>query len=160
MIKRKAFTLIEIIISIGIMMIMATSIVLSTGSAKQTAKFEAERIAAVLNRLIETADRTHGAFWFIPEDNVLYVVYNEANREELNFKVSSGCSFSILPISVKGLGYNTTGNPKDGNYAEIHTASTPSVKVELSKDKNNEAKFTIVVNGTDKSVHYVHVLAK
>ena len=61
--RRRAFTLTEVVVSILVMGIMASAIVLSSSSSKQTAKSEAERAAALIGRLIERADRTRSAFW-------------------------------------------------------------------------------------------------
>ena len=159
--RQKAFTITELSIAMLIMTTMAAAVALSTNAAKQTAKNEADRIAIVLRRLIETADRTHSVFWFIPEDNNIYVVrkktYASSAREKLDFKVSGGCSFSSSPGSQKGLGYNTDEKVK---YAVISTASTPAVRVEVSSETKSEAKFTVTVKGADSSTCYVYVFAE
>lgn len=160
--RRKAFTITELSIAMLIMTTMAAAVALSTNAAKQTAKNEADRIAIVLRRLIETADRMHSVFWFIPEDNNIYVVrkktYSAGAREKLDFKVSGGCSFSS-PDSQKGLGYNTDAR---ANYAVISTALTPAVRVEVSSETKSDEKikFTVTVKGADNSTCYVYVFAE
>jgi prepilin-type N-terminal cleavage/methylation domain-containing protein len=158
--KRRAFTLTEVVISIVILGIMAASLTLSTSSSKQNAKREAERIAAVMNRLIESADRKHSRFWFIPDNNEIYIAREKdylstTPTEKFNFKVSSGCSFSSSP---EILGYNTSENTRFSNVV-IDTSKTPAVRVEVSDETKGDAKYTITVTGADSSTCYVYVFA-
>ena len=158
--RRRAFTLTEVAIVILILGIMAASITLSTNTAKQTAENEAKRLAVVLNRLIETADRTHSRFWFIPKDNNIYIsrdeVYNfSTDIEQLKFKVSSGCSFSS---SLVALGYNTKGSTY--NVYIIDTSKKPAVRVEVSSEIKSNSVFTLTVTGAESSTCYVYVFAE
>lgn len=160
-IKRRAFTLTEIVISIVILGIMAASLTLSSSSSKQTAKMEAERIAVVMNRLIDSAGRTHSRFWFIPENNEIYIsrekdYYSSTPREKTNFKISPGCSFSSSP---EMMGYNTIENTRYSNVV-IDTSETPAVRVEVSDETKDDAKYTITVRGADSSTYFVYVFAK
>lgn len=165
MIKRRAFTLTEIAISILILGVMAAGIALNANTSKQTAKNEAERIAAVINRLIEYADRTHSGFWFTPENNNLYVLrkqnFSRNDREKLDFKVSAGCSFSALPSANKGFGYNI-GDEDASGYVNVLTSKTPSVTVKVSTDTNDSdaKKFTLAVTGAGTSPCYIYLLAE
>ena len=156
--RRRAFTLTEVVIAVLVLGIMAAAMTLRPDSAKQTAKREAERIAAVISRLIEKADRNHSAFWFIPEGNTLYIVrgrtYSASAREELDFKASAGCSFTSSPAR---LGYNTESNT---SYAVISTNTTPAVRVEVSSQTQDKAKYAITVTGADKSTCYVYIFAE
>lgn len=159
-IKRRAFTLTEIVISIVILGIMAASLTLSSSSSKQTAKMEAERIAVVMNRLIDSAGRTHSRFWFIPENNEIYIsrekdYYSSTTREKTNFKISPGCSFSH---SQGVMGYDTESTTFSGVI--IKTSETPAVRVEVSDETKDDAKYTITVRGADSSTYFVYVFAK
>lgn len=159
--KRRAFTLTEVVISIVILGIMAASLTLSTSSSKQNAKREAERIAAVMNRLIESADRKHSRFWFIPDNNEIYIATDEdylstTPTEKFNFKVSPGCSFSSSP---EMMGYNTDENTRYSNVV-IDTSETPAVRVEVSDETKGDAKYTITVTGADSSTCFVYVFAE
>ena len=156
--RRKAFTITELAVAMLIMTTMAAAVALSTNAAKQTAKNEANKIAAVITRLITNADRTHSAFWFIPEDNNLYVVmgrtYSSSAREKLDFKLSNGCSFSS---SHARLGYNTE---QYAAYSVIDTSTYPSVRVEVSSETKDNAKFKLTVTGEDRSTCYIYVFAE
>lgn len=157
--RRRAFTLTEVVIAMCILGIMAASMTLSTNSSKQTARMEAERIAAVMSRLIESADRTHSRFWFIPKDNEIYIARKEdylstTPKEKLDFKVSGGCSFS----SAKIMGYNTEGSLISNVI--IDTSLTPGVRIEVSDQTKDNAKYTLTVTGADKSSCYVYVFAE
>ena len=155
--RRKAFTITELAVAMLIMTTMAAAIALNTNTAKQTAKNEAERIAAVINRLIERADRTHSRFWFIPEENNIYIALtkdynkNSTPKEKLDFKINSGCSFSSSPTIM---GYNTEGSTTSNVI--IKTA----VRVEVSSETKDNAKFTLTVTGADASTCYVYVFAE
>ena len=161
--KRRAFTLTEVVISIVILGVMAASVTLSTSSSKQTAKMEAERIAVVMNRLIESAERTHSRFWFIPEDNEIYIArtegYNKSSSEteKLDFKVSSGCAFSSSP-KILGYGYNI-GSSVTSNIV-IDTSVTSAVKIEVSNETKSDAKYTITVTGAGTSPYFVYIFAE
>ena len=157
--RRRAFTLTEVVVAILILGIMAAAITLSPNSAKQTAKMEAERIAAVISGLIDSAERTHGRFWFIPSSNEIYIAhtkeyYSSTPKEKLDFKVSGGCSFSSSSI----MGYNTEGSTTSNVI--INTASTPVVRIEVSGQTDDDAKYTITVTGAGTSPYFVHVFAE
>lgn len=161
--KRKAFTITELSIAMLIMTTMAAAVALSTNAAKQTAKNEANKIAAVINRLIETADRTHSVFWFIPDDNDIYIArtknYSKSTtpKEKINFRITPGCSFSSSP---KIMGYNTESSLISN--AIIKTSETPAVRVEVSSETKSDDKieFTVTVKGADNSTCYVYVFAE
>ena len=156
--RRRAFTLTEVVIAVLVLGIMAAAMTLRPDSAKQTAKMEAERIAAVIRRMIEGADRTHSAFWFMTVSNNLYAVrsrtYSTGAREKLDFNASAGCSFTSSPAR---LGYNTESNT---SYAVISTNTTPAVRVEVSSQTQDKAKYAITVTGADKSTCYVYIFAE
>ena len=107
--RRRAFTLTEVVVSILVMGIMASAIVLSSSSSKQTANSEAERAAALIGRLIERADRTRSAFWLDVKNDRLEIRtgadYGTAEREN-DFNASKGCSFSRYGTDKKHLSYN------------------------------------------------------
>ena len=159
--RRKAFTLTEVVIAVLILGIMAAAMTLRPDSAKQTAKREAERIAAVISRLIEKADRNHSAFWFIPEGNTLYIVrgrtYSASAREELDFKVSGGCTVSSASSTEKGIGYNTEAK---SCYVVLSSQKTPGIRVEVSSETKSDAKYTITVTGADNSACFIYIFAE
>ena len=60
--NRNGFTLTEMLISIALIMIMASVATISMSSARQTPKREAEKIAAYIARLTEKSDRMKLSF--------------------------------------------------------------------------------------------------
>ena len=152
--RRRAFTLTELVVAMMILTIMGAAMTLSTGSSKQTARMEAERIAVVISRLIEKADRMHGAFWVNVKDDRLEIrtgaEYSSAAREG-DFKATAGCSYSRYGNPKMHMSYNV---PSDN----IKTASHQNFTMNnISVDINAEpqGKYNIEVKDSSSSLYYV-----
>lgn len=89
---QKAFTLTELAIGILIAAIAGAAISLSSLSAKQTAKHEAERVAAYIYRMVQKADRIHRGFWMNTNPGYIYINWNSGPEDD-SFKASPGCSY-------------------------------------------------------------------
>ncbi|MBR1439112.1 MAG: type II secretion system protein [Synergistaceae bacterium] len=132
-IKRKGFSLVEILMVILVMGVMAAIITISPNVAKQSAKSEAERIAAYIYRKMQTADRIHKGFELDlrTKNNDIRTIWDneEATNVLPDFQISAGCSYSNNYDGRKCT-YNVTNKwfPNGG---------------------------TITVNGADGKKHYV-----
>ena len=98
--KRTGFTMLELVIAIAILGIMATALTLNSSSfqqtAKQTAKHEAERLAAKIQSLMLKADRTHTHFQIKIYDNKMSIQWNKnsSTEKDKDFEANPGCSLS------------------------------------------------------------------
>ena len=148
--RRKAFTLTEIVIAILVLGIMAGAMTLSTGSAKQTAKqtskLEADRIAAQLYRLIEYANRTHVSFkvlfdgteqtesvsveWQTPTTSQFY--HTGYDRE---IKLSNGCSIK--------------------NLNNVSSKSQHNLAYDIGDNSFLPPSMTLQVKAPDESAYYI-----
>ena len=157
MIKRRAFTLTEIAVSILILGVMAAGIALNTNISKQTAKSEAERVYVFISRLIERADRTQSAFWLDVKEDRLEVRtgknYGTAKMKN-DFNAEGGCSFSRYGSPKKHMSYNVpsaqiqlTHQNFDMNNVKIETKSEPV-----------DGDYNIQVKSTGTSSEYYVVL--
>ena len=144
--RRKAFTLTEVVIAILVLGIMAASLTLSPNSARQTAKREADLIVTQLYRLIETANRKHVSFkvlfdgteqkdyvlveWQTPETSQLY---NIGYYREL--KLTKGCSIK--------------------NLNNMDSMNRFNLKYSLGDNSFLPPGMTLQVKGQDESIHYI-----
>lgn len=92
--KHRAFTIIEIMMGILIMTIVYAVSLISIDSAKQTAKREAERVAAYLYRQIEKAERIHKNFYIEVYTDFIRVNWYDINTIDDSFKAHTGCKYS------------------------------------------------------------------
>ena len=56
------FSLVEVLISVTILMVMASSVTLNVNMLRPTAKGEAEKIAAYIHKVMRRSDRIHDGF--------------------------------------------------------------------------------------------------
>ena len=153
--RRKAFTLTEVVIAILVLGIMVASLTLSPNSARQTAKREADLIVTQLYRLIETANRKHVSFkvlfdgteqkdyvlveWQTPETSQLY---NIGYYREL--KLTKGCSIKNLNRSVN-----------DSNSMASVENDTFNLVYGIGDNSFLPPGMTLQVKGQDESIHYI-----
>ena len=151
--KRNAFTLTEIIIAILVLGIMAGAMVVSSGSAKQTAKREADRIVMQLYRLIEYANRTHVSFkvlfdgseqtesvpveWQTPTTSRYH--HTGYDRE---LKLSNGCSIQNLNNMSSASQHNLVYDIGDNSFLP------PSMTLEIKAPDESAYYIKIYVPGT------------
>lgn len=154
--RRKAFTLTEVVIAILVLGIMAASLTLNPDSAKQTAKREADLIAAQLYRLIETANRKHVSFkvLFNGEEQTEYVdvewqtpmtsKYNHTGYDKL--KLSKGCSIKNLNYGENASSSSNMNTPDTERYYLVYRLGDQGFRV---------TGMTLQVKGQDNSVYYI-----
>ena len=132
-IKSKGFSLVEILMVILVMGVMAAIITISPNVAKQSAKSEAERIAAYIYRKMQTADRIHKGFKLDlrTKNNDIRTIWNNEDATNVlsDFQLSAGCYYSHN-YDDRECAYNVTNKlfPRGG---------------------------TITVNGADGETYYV-----
>lgn len=147
MTKRGAFTVIELFIGIAVMGMISSVALMSVNMAKQTAKREAERVAAYIYRVIQSADR-RGQDFTLDMDfqdkkgggREYYITItwrkNEKNPDS-SFKASAGYKYSDnfkgneydeLVYIAKNRQFKTGGRIKiqdaDGNTCYVIIGST------------------------------------
>lgn len=109
--RRKGFTLVELIIAIMIMGILAGAMTLNSTMSRQTARKEAEKVALLLSSLTQRADRIKGSFDIVLQDQkgttdeyqTISVDWHVGKLLGLSLplKASTGCSFSgVVNYSV------------------------------------------------------------
>ena len=98
--KRIAFSLVEVLIVITVLGIMAAYITMNAESTKQTAKSEAEKVAALLKRYITKADKIHGGFYFLIDSDKITVKNNKGEATLVNKETEKeepatiGCTYT------------------------------------------------------------------
>ena len=105
MTRKKAFSLVEILIVVTILGIMAGYVTLSAKSTGQTAKAEAEKVAQLFRRYITKADKFHGGYYFLIDSDKITVKNNKGQstiaKKELEKKppdkASAGCTYIPKP---------------------------------------------------------------
>ena len=90
---RRAFTIVELMVSIAVMMITYAAMTVSAQSAKQTAEHEAGRLAAYIFRMIQKADRMHNGFKMNTAPGHVYINWN-SGPEDVSFKATTGCRYT------------------------------------------------------------------
>ena len=144
--RRKAFTITELAIAMLIMTTMAAAIALSTNTAKQTAKNEAERIVTQLYRLIETANRTHVAF------RVLFdgTMQTEAVPVEWQTPTTSQLHHTGYDREIKlSRGFSIQ------NLNNMSSASTHNLVYTIGGKGFDPPGMTLQVTGADESIYYI-----
>ena len=146
--RRNAFTLTELVIAILILGIMAAAMTLSTGSAKQTAKMEAERIVTQLYRLIEYANRTHVSF------KVLFDGNEQTEYVPVEWQTPT-------TSQLHHIGYDRELKLSDGfsvqNLNKMSSASRHNLVYGIGTNSFKPPSMTLKVKGRDKSVYYILV---
>ena len=139
---RKAVTLTELLIGIAVLSILAGTMSLSNNAFnRQTAKREAERVAAYIQAKILASDRTHDGLWFTIDDKTISlrrgISFDVAVSKDQPLEANTDCSFST---KTKKLRYR---------------ASTPSKYQEISPDSSAKVVqgtlpgYRITINGAD-----------
>ena len=144
--RRKAFTLTEIVIAILVLGIMAAAMTLSPGSAKQSAKREADRIVAQLYRLIEYANRTHVSF------KVLFDGTEQTESVPVEWQTPTTSKFYHI-------GYDRELKLTNGfsikNLNNMSSASQHNLVYGIGDNSFLPPSMTLQVKAPDESVHYI-----
>lgn len=111
--KRRAFTMIELLVGIAVLAVLAGAFALSPKIGRQTARREAERIYSLLNKYISRAERTHKNFKIVFTQADNYVTFFDIKDDNSNFLVervnaSPGCMFKTTfnGNDNAGIGYS------------------------------------------------------
>ena len=108
--KRLAFTMVELITACVILTGIAVFLV-NTKMANQTAEREAARVLEWINKLTQTTNRTHQAFYFdFGEDNVKMKWSNSGTGTswDKTLQATSGCKYALNKKGTGDLMYKTT----------------------------------------------------
>ena len=142
--RRNAFTLTEIVIAILVLGIMAGAMTLNSGSAKQTAKREADRIVMQLYRLIETANRKHVSF------KVLFDGTEQKDYVRIEWQTPTTSDFyntGYTELNItKGCSIQNLNNTKMDQSALVYN---------LKDNGFLPPSMTLQVKAPDESVHYI-----
>lgn len=90
---RRAFTIVELMISVAVMLITYAAMAVSAQSAKQSAEHEAGRLAAYIFRTIQRADRMHNGFWMNTAPGYVHIKWN-SGPTDVSFKATIGCRYT------------------------------------------------------------------
>ena len=149
--KQRGFTLVELIIAMMIMAILAGSMTLSSSTGRQTAKREAERLAAKLGSITIKANREHRTFTlkFNTNDNAksFDINWDVAGRDTETIIASSGCSYS--PISGD--------NKKKISKFQYKPANFPYGASVFIRNDEPSGHFHVKVTGADANDSYVFI---
>ena len=143
-IRRNAFTLTEVAIAILILGIMAAFMTLSTRTARQTAKSEADRIVAQLYRLIETANRKHVSF------KVLFDGTEQKDYVRIDWQTPTTSDFY-------NTGYTELNITKGCSIQNLNNTTMDQSALRYSLKDNGflPPSMTLQVKGQDESIYYI-----
>ena len=125
--RRKGFSLIELFVAMIIIAVFTSFISVNITSQSQTAKSEAERVAAYITGLMRKSDRRHIPFTIKINSGDIKTTWKEASDD-----------FALNP------GFSMEAKPKEFAYDSNENEFTPNDKITLTKT-------------LDSSVYYVHI---
>lgn len=157
MMRHRAFTLVEIIIAIMLLGILAGTMTLSGGRAKQTAQKEAEKVAALIKSASQKADRVKVGFTLKLYNNASIDVSWDGTYKPHDLvtplNASNGCSFEFYQqnqqknntisyslkaysgIAIINTEHISSGTPSEKIYIKVSGAGTSPYYVTISGDK-------------------------
>ena len=125
---RKGVTLTELLIGITIMSILAGVMTLNGNTiGQQTARREADRVAAFFRAHLNRANMTHDVVWFTVTPNRIDVQIGDERTSPLKtdkLEASEKCSFPTSSTSFKRLVYNKNNA---GEYGTIHADASVDI---------------------------------
>ena len=144
--KRRAFTLVEVVIALAIMSIMAGVMALNSAAVGQhTAKKEAERVAAFIQGHISRANIAMRGVWFEVKTDSIEVrhgfEYSTSIPQNPPFNANSGCSYTA---SQAKLCYNIKKSKIQTGWEIISDDST------VITDSGTNGQHCITIEGADK----------
>ncbi len=137
--RRHAFTLIELLTGMIVLIIIAGVSTLSFNIGRQTPQREAEKIASKIHRLTQQADRIHKDFKIkftdINRDYDFFEIHETDKDKHLRetFKASSGIK---LQTNVNDVTYNHASNSFDHNF-----------KITVSNEDKTKQYYVIFYEG-------------
>ena len=92
--RRSAFTLIELIVGVLVMVAAISTGLISLRGVRQTAKREAERVAAYIHRIMGKAERINKNFFIEVYTDFIRLNWHDIHTVDNSFKASDGCTYS------------------------------------------------------------------
>ncbi|MBR1658363.1 MAG: type II secretion system protein [Synergistaceae bacterium] len=141
-IRRRGFSLVEILMVILVMGVIAAIITISPNVAKQSAKSEAERVVAYIYRLMQKADKTHVSFNINAAEDHIWVKFEAPGAiDDNSFKPSPGCKY------VAKFDGNRTYNPykkvfTQGATIEVNGADGETLYIKLATATEGRVRIT------------------
>ena len=152
--KRRAFTLTEVVVSILLLGVLAAALTLSPNASKLTGKMEAERIVTQLYRFIETANKTNVSFkvLFDGEEQTESVTVEwqtpttsqSFHKGQDKLTLSKGCSIK-----------NRYGENASNNMNSLGTENF--YLVYNLGDTGFPKGMTLQVKGQDNSIYFIRI---
>ena len=147
--KHRAFTLTEVLVAVAVMSIMAGVMALNSSTVgQQTAKREAERVAAFIQGHISRANIAMRGVWFnVNEDNIFVeygFAYFSKERQYPDFKANTGCKYSVHKLFYNIESQKTLDDAKSYGWSLISKDST------VVTDSGTNGQHCIQIEGADK----------
>ena len=148
--ERKAFTLTEVLVAVAIMSIMAGVMALNSATVgQQSAKREAERVAAFIQGHISRENMAKRGLWFEVQDDSIKVWHSLKGKEDLQedpeLKASNGCKYSSSsPKMCYGIRESVLEDFSLKSWKLISKDNTAVT------DSGTKAQYYITVEGADK----------
>ena len=155
--RRFAFTLTELLISMLIIAIMGGAFTLSTDIGKQKAKDEAEKLAAEISGMFHKAQTMHVPFWVHVKSGGLEIYSGRIFNKKVSqpgFSASKGCTYDKPSATKVGFSYDT--DPEAG-YMLVKSDRVQVIAAGNVDD--GPGRYNITVSGAGKSPYYVVVSA-
>ena len=92
--RRRGFTLAELVVGVVVMIVTLGVTTMSLRSTDQTAKREAERLAAYIYRQMDKAVRIHKGFTMTVGTDSVLIQWGNLDDDN-SFKASDGCSYNL-----------------------------------------------------------------
>ena len=92
--RRKGFTLAELIVGVVVMIVTLGVATMSLRSTDQTARREAERLTAYINRQKDKAERIHKDFNMTVDPYKVLINWGDRQYDDASFEASDGCGYS------------------------------------------------------------------
>ena len=159
--KRRAFTLTELLISMLVMAILAGAAILNIDAmGRQSAQREAEKVAAFINTNLRRADMTQDNLWITIASSYIDIKQGFFTSKALHdsaasvpnspVKASNGCTFQS---DNKRLLYPSNKEQSLGTIKFQPIPAGTAVNVSTSSG----GKYYITVNGADSKTLYVQI---
>ena len=142
--KLRAFTLTEVLVAVAVMSIMAGVMALNSSTVgQQTAKREAERVAAFIQGHISRENIAKRGLWFQVNENNIQV-WNGLKNKEQELKPLNANQGCVYTITSSKLCYRIRESVKPSEWELIADDST------VVTDSGTNGQHCIKIEGADK----------